>query len=116
MRCIEVNPLDAIGRHEFLDVDCPNRIESDRIEIVVGQNYVVVFPSGVALGFVFFLYGLSGHGIDILGDNAVTSLLVDRMEADLLRLRGCGGHRDGACHERKLEIALPVRSCHCQVS
>ena len=102
------DPLDAVGRHELLDVDRARALEPDRLELLVLDDDVAVLLDLVAADLVLVLYRLAGLGVDIAAADAVAGLGVEGVEAHLLALARRRGQRHRAGDERELEVALPI--------
>jgi len=48
VRFLEVDPLDVVSRNKLLDIDRLHRAERDGVQVLVGQENIVVFSARIS--------------------------------------------------------------------
>src|SRR5262249_28538604 len=105
---IEIKRVDIGARHEALDIDGVIALDRNGFELVVLEHEILALGNFVALGLIFRRNGLARLFIDVLAPNTVTGVAIEGAEGNALRGGRGRIEGDGAGHERKLQISLPI--------
>src|SRR6202048_1975644 len=107
---VQVQFVDLLPRNELVDVDRALALNRDGFELLGIKFDIVVLADFVALDDICGIDLVAAFRIDLTVLDAMASLLIELVEADLLALRGSRKQRDGTRDEGQLEIAFPVRT------
>jgi hypothetical protein len=99
IRIVEVELVDLFFRNEFVDVDDPLALDSDRFQLFGIEFKVLALADLVALDDVFGGHFVAAVCVYLAILDAVTGLLVDLMEADFFPLDVAGNRAIG--HETR---------------
>src|SRR5882762_5077429 len=110
VRAADVARINLVPRHELIDLDGAGGFQGDVFEFFLGDLYVGVGVNLEGLDDVFARVLLAGLGIHAAVFNAVASVSVDLIEADLFGIGGGRVQLDRTGDEGQTKETFPIGS------
>jgi hypothetical protein len=110
VRADDVARINLVPRHELIDLDGAGGFQGDVFEFFLGDLYVGVGVNLEGLDDVFARDLLAGLGIHAAVFNAVASVSVDLIEADLFGIGGGRVQRDRTGDKGQTKETFPIGS------